>query len=297
MIPDFRYDPDIPEMGWPNRFWSGPRNQLPRMKNLVQKRSLHTGMTLVELLVVIAIIVVLISLLVPGLNKAKEVAEAAKNSANLKQIATATINWAADHKSRLPSPQYPGGMEPPSGISADDFFPEHYNLGESGLWLDGVVFAELYLKENKDGVVTNYQVSDNGDHLKGTLFESTISVKRNPQEEDWHKHSYAMNANLQYDRIYDQVDSPDPYLTEKTLSNLLFSPRAMLYIDCNDSNVVKFDDRKLIVDTIEERWDGGKVIAAYLDGHVERLGENQIPRSDPETDRDSSRFWRGVDPK
>lgn len=266
------------------------------MKNLVQKRSLHTGMTLVELLVVIAIIVVLISLLVPGLNKAKEVAEAAKNSANLKQIATATINWAADNKSRIPSPQYPGGMEPPSGMNPDDFFPKYYNLGESGLWLDGVIFAEIYLKENKDGEVTNYQVSANGDHLKGTLFESTVSVKTNPQEEDWHKHSYAMNANLQYDRIYDQVSSSDPYLTEKTLSNLLFSPRAMLYVDCNESNVVKYDDRQLIVDTIEKRWGGGKVIVAYLDGHVERLSENQIPEADPQSDRDSSRFWRGVDP-
>lgn len=267
------------------------------MKNLVQKRSLHTGMTLVELLVVIAIIVVLISLLVPGLNKAKEVAEAAKNSANLKQIATATINWAADNNSRLPSPQYPGGMEPPSGMSPDDFFPKYYNLGESGLWLDGVIFAELYLRENKEGEVTSYNVSANGEHLKGTLFESTVSVKTNPQEEDWHKHSYAMNANLQYDRIYDQVSSSDPYLTEKTLSNLLFAPAAMLYIDCNDANVVKFDERQLIIDTIEKRWDGGKVIVAYLDGHVERLSENQIPEASPETDRESSRFWRGVDPK
>jgi len=267
------------------------------MKNLVQKRSSCTGMTLVELLVVIAIIVVLISLLVPGLNKAKEVAEAAKNSANLKQIATATINWAADNKSRLPSPQYPGGMEPPPGMSADDFFPKNYNLGESGLWLDGVIFGEVYLKENKDGEATSYNVTADGEHLKGTLFESTVSVKTNPQEKDWHKHSYAMNANLQYDRIYDQVQSPDPYLTEKTLSNLLFAPRAMLYIDCNESNVVKFEDRQLIIDTIEKRWGGGKAIVAYLDGHVERLSENQIPEEDPQSDRESSRFWRGVDPQ
>lgn len=267
------------------------------MKNPVQKRSANTGMTLVELLVVIAIIVVLISLLVPGLNKAKEMAEAAKNSANLKQIATATINWAADNNSRLPSPQYPGGMEPPPGVNPDDFFPKYYNLGESGLWLDGVIFGELYLRENKEGEATSYNVTEDGEHLKGTLFESTVSVKTNPQEEDWHKHSYAMNANLQYDRIYDQVPSPDPFLTEKTMSNLLFSPNAMLYIDCNESNVVKFDERQLLIDTIEERWGGGKLIVAFLDGHVERLSENQIPDQDPDSDRESSRFWRGVDPR
>jgi prepilin-type N-terminal cleavage/methylation domain-containing protein/prepilin-type processing-associated H-X9-DG protein len=267
------------------------------MKNLPQKRSQHTGMTLVELLVVIAIIVVLISLLVPGLNKVKEVTEAAKNSSNLKQIAAATLNWVADNSSRLPSPQYPGGMEPPSGTSPEDFFPKYYDLGESGLWLDGVIFAEVYMKENKRGEVTTYNVSPDGEHLKGSLFESTISVKKNPQEEDWHKHSYAMNANLQYDRIYDQVSSTNPYLTEKALANILFAPRAMLYIDCNDSNVIMFQDRKLLEDTVKERWDGGKLIVAYLDGHVERLAENQIPEDDPETDRESSRFWRGVDPQ
>ncbi len=103
-----------------------------------------------------------------------------------------------------------------------------------------------------------------------------------------------MNANLQYDRIYDQVQSADPWLTEKTLSNLVFAPRAMLYIDNIESNVVRFENRQQIVDTIEKRWDGGKVIAAFLDGHAERLAENDIPAGDPRNDRESSRFWRGL---
>ena len=252
-------------------------------------------MTLVEILVVIAILGILVSLLVPGLNKAKEVAEASKNTANLKQIGMATIGWAADNGSRLPSPQYPGGMVPPPGVQPEDFFPLHYNLGESGLWLDGVIFGELYLKEDKEGEVTSYNIDENGEHLKGTLFESTQSVKKNPLEENWHKHSYAMNANLQYDRIYDQVESSDPYLTEKTLSNLLFAPSAMLYIECSEPNVVMFEDRQLIIDTLNQRWDGGKVIAVYLDGHADRLSEREIPEDDPETDMKSSRFWRGVD--
>lgn len=253
-------------------------------------------MTLVELLVVIAILGILIALLVPALGKVKEMAEAAKNTSNLKQIAGSTLNWASDHGMRLPSPQYPGGMEPPPGTAEEDFFPEHYNLGESGLWLDGVVFAEVYMKENKDGEITTYEVNEDGDHLKGTIFESTISVKGDPLEENWHKHSYAMNANLQYDRIYDQVSSPDPWLTEKTMSNLLFAPRAMLYIDCIEENVVKHENRDLIVETIEKRWNGGKAIVAFLDGHAERLSEKEIPEEDPNGDRESSRFWRGVDP-
>jgi hypothetical protein len=143
--------------------------------------------------------------------------------------------------------------------------------------------------------VTSYNIDENGDHLKGTLFESTQSVKKNPLEENWHKHSYAMNANLRYDRIYDQVESSDPYLTEKTLSNLLFAPNAMLYIECIETNVVRHEDRESIIDTIDERWDGSRVIAVFLDGHADRLAERDIPEDDPMTDVKSSRFWRGVE--
>jgi len=264
--------------------------------DLLSNPSRNRGFTLIEMLVVVAILGVLAAMVGLGMGKAKDVAEAMKNTVNLKQITMATINWAADNGSRLPSPQYPGGMEVPPGVAEEDFFPENYKLGDSGLWLDGLVFAELYLKENKDGVVTQYTVDDDGTHLKGTLFECTHSVKKFPKEENWHKHTYAMNANLQYDRIYDQVDSVDPYLTEKTQSNLLFAPNALLYIECIESNVVKFEDRAAIIDTIEKRWDGGKVIASYLDGHADRLSEKEIPAEDPEMERVSSRFWRGVDP-
>ncbi len=268
---------------------------------------------MVEILVVIAILGVLMGILVPSLGKAKQVAEAVKNTYNLKQIAVATINWAADNGSKLPSPEYPGGMEAPSGIPEEDFFPQFYNVGETGLWLDGVIFAEMYLQESvaadpddpggdsggggeDDTYTEGYTFDAKGTHLKGTLFENTMSVKKDPGEENWHRHSYAMNANLQYDRIYETVNSPDPFLTEKTLSNLVFAPNALLYIDCDESNVIMFDDRSLVIDTLENRWDGGKAIAAYIDGHAERLSENEIPSEDPQSDLRSSRFWRGINP-
>lgn len=273
------------------------------MKSASNKRQLNKGLTMIEILVVVAILGILIGLLVPSLGKAKEVAEAAKNTYNLKQISMSTILWSAEHGSKLPSPEYPGGMIVPSAMSAEDFFPKFYNVGETGLWLDGVVFAQMYgfleSEENLGeggGTPGGFVFDENGTHLKGSLFENTMSVKRDPSEKDWHKHSYAMNASLQYDRIYDTVESSDPYLTEKTLSNLVFSPNALLYIDCIESNVVRFEDRSLVIDTIEDRWDGGKVIATFLDGHAERLSEKDIPSEEPDSDIKSSRFWRGVDP-
>ena len=253
-------------------------------------------MTLLELLVVVVIIAILMAISIPGLAKAKRFAEAAKNTANIREVGLATLSWADDNNNRLPSPQYPGGINLPNGADEEEFFPEFWDLGESGLWLDGVVFGAIYLRENKEGERAAYEVTEDGEHLKGTLFESTASVKKNPTEDDWHRHSYAMNANLQYDRIYEEGGSEDAYLTEKTLANLVFRPKAMLYIDCAEKNVVMFEDREFILETLEERWDGTKVIATFLDGHAERLHEGQIPEDDPTIERESSRFWRGVDP-
>jgi len=268
-------------------------------------------MTLLELLVVIAILGVLMAILVPSLGKGKEMATALKNTSNLRQIAVSTLMWASDNGSKLPSPEYPGGIINPGPKTDEEYYPEYWNIGETGLWLDGVVFAYMYVAEQArrdqegenygdEGYATTggYEFDEEGTHLRSTLFENTRSVTQNPEERDYHRHSYAMNANLQYDRIYEQVDSSDPYLTEKTLANLVHSPRAMLYIECSEPNVVRFEDREAIIETGVERWgERGKIIAAFVDGHAERLSPDQIPEADPESDdRESSRFWRGVDP-
>lgn len=255
-------------------------------------RPVKSAFTLLELLFVIVIIAIMVSVLVPGIGKLKTMAEAGKNTVNLREIALGTITWAQDNGGKLPSPQYPGGMTVPNNMDADDFFPENYDLGDSGLWIDGVVFASIY-----KGEVNKSEVDANATHLKDTIFVNSQSVKKSPQELDYHKHTYAMNANLQYDRVYEASSSGgDPYLTEKRLANIKFLPSAMLYIENRESNVVKQEDREAIIETSEQRWDGGKIITAFADGHVERLSHKEVPSADPDTDRLSSRFWRGVDP-
>ena len=243
------------------------------------------GMTLLELLIVISIIGLLAALLIPTMGKMIEIATAQKLTSHLGQISTATTAFAAENGGRLPSPEYPGGMTVPNGVSEEEYFPH------IGMWLDGPIFTSLYPSNSSD------ETKPLGYHLRGTIFENTQSIKQDPLETNWYRHSYAMNANLQYDRLYDNIESSNPYLTEKTLSNLLFAPNAMLFIECTEPNVVMQTDREAIVQTIEEHWGrGGKAITAYLDGHAERLVANEIPSADPENDRDSSRFWRGVDP-
>jgi prepilin-type N-terminal cleavage/methylation domain-containing protein/prepilin-type processing-associated H-X9-DG protein len=61
------------------------------------------GFTLVELLVVIGIIALLISMLLPALNKVHAQAQLVQCSSNLKQLATAAIMFSNEHRGRLPT--------------------------------------------------------------------------------------------------------------------------------------------------------------------------------------------------
>ncbi|MCS7034530.1 MAG: type II secretion system GspH family protein [Phycisphaerae bacterium] len=62
----------------------------------------RSAFTLVELLVVVGIIALLVSILLPALGAAREQARAAQCASNIRQLCTALVNYAVEHKGKFP---------------------------------------------------------------------------------------------------------------------------------------------------------------------------------------------------
>ncbi len=78
------------------------------------RQQFRHGFTLIELLVVVAIIVVLISLLMPALRSAREMAKSVKCTANMKQIGLGLIFYCEENNGLGPVGK---GIEGPDGLS------------------------------------------------------------------------------------------------------------------------------------------------------------------------------------
>jgi prepilin-type N-terminal cleavage/methylation domain-containing protein/prepilin-type processing-associated H-X9-DG protein len=113
------------------------------------------GFTLIELLVVIAIIAVLIGLLLPAVQQAREAARRSQCKNNLKQMGLALNNYHDNFKTFPPALIWPS-LKSPGNITADGSL-QTYNYGTTGYvrMLPYIDQAAIYKKWNFNATSTN----------------------------------------------------------------------------------------------------------------------------------------------
>jgi prepilin-type N-terminal cleavage/methylation domain-containing protein/prepilin-type processing-associated H-X9-DG protein len=208
------------------------------------------GFTLIELLVVIAIIAILAAVLLPALVRAREAAQRASCTNNLRQIGLAFIMYAEEHG------HYPAAEDP---VSRDPWI---------WLWMGRgwrPVLEEYVPRGEEEGVF--WCPSDT---RSTSIYDST-------------SYAYSMSFYYSPDRINQMEDVTDCYLLpgeeEPPLEVQHFGPAD-----------VQYPSKKIIAGewyanhaafATDRGWfgDGGKRLFLFADGHVEYLDAADINTS------------------
>jgi type II secretory pathway pseudopilin PulG len=261
---------------------------------------------LIELLVVIAIIAILASLLLPALGKAKARAQGIKCAGNLKQLQVAWQMYIDDHSDALPAnAAVSGGSD-----------RERWDVAVDS-WLRGNAFVDTTTTNLERGVLFPYNqsvgiyrcpadrstVRDQRRLLRNRSYSMSMYMNFEPNRQDndyrncWHRLS--------------EVRSPSP-------------AEALVFIDEHENSIqqsafgINAPNRWDLFDQPHWSWisfpatrhdaagcvsfaDGHAVVWRWLEANTVRLGRQPpwlvLQPAVPNTDRDLSRFFRGVPQK
>jgi prepilin-type N-terminal cleavage/methylation domain-containing protein len=117
-----------------------------------RQASRAAGFTLVELLVVIAIIAVLISLLLPAMNRARNSALSVQCASNLRQLGIAMLSYASENEGRLVT-----RMD--TGVTGQQIRPTSFGWWDRPDWI-GVLHRELGKPYGPAGGLTQARRAD-----------------------------------------------------------------------------------------------------------------------------------------
>lgn len=238
-------------------------NQMTRPQTIGDR-----AFTLIELLVVVAIIVVLVSILLPSLSKARDQAKAVKCGAQVRQIGVAMYNYAAENQSKLPPPYFNNPM-------SDDRDTFLYGLWTAVGYRPSDWHYENNRIQNSSSKAKRYNVFN--------CPVTAIMGKLTPTATGYFSpasFSYGVNT--------------EPTGWTKSMSLTVQIPGTIVLLETSSP---VFNHSWTFIPT--DGYTGGLLPhmdatnGLYLDGHVELLKYKQIPNNNTWDIARVSPFWRG----
>lgn len=242
-----------------------------------------SGFTLVELLVVIGVIAVLISLLLPALNKARDAAKSAQCMANLRQLGTAEGMYLNDFKRwHLPVRQ-------PQAQSTG-------NAAANTAWNYNVYFRKALLGNNREVKGANVlqvpplflcpsspQYDNGGTQINGVygLNETNIDETPGNAVTPWAAPLPDGVAFVGYSR--NQIHSPAEKLMFADAVDWQINQAATNYIQTNKFRWDVYGDLANSNNQHSVAWrHRGYANVCFFDGHVEHVPKDRLTHQSPE---------------